>query len=76
MKIFSVFLVSAFLAFSTKSCEIDLPCEKCVERKCIFVLSKSTKTYCVVDRKNVEEVRMLMPSKAACAITAAILERK
>ncbi len=53
---------------ATLACDIDLPCKKCLEKKCFFIISKTHKSYCVSNLENVVDIKTIYTSAKVCRV--------
>lgn len=70
------FLLVSVLVCGVLACDIDLPCKKCLEKKCFFIVSKSHKSYCVSELKNVVDVKQVVRTAKVCFVSDELIKSK
>lgn len=69
--LFFLVIVSA-----TMACDIALPCKKCLDKKCFFVISKEHKSYCVSDLSLLEPAKQIYTNPKLCRAVDNIVKSK
>lgn len=68
MGVFTLLLIVGGVISAVHCCDRSLSCDECVIKQCKYVLTKTYETFCLVDYKAMNNLKMKVENKNGCGM--------